>query len=97
MYKNKGLSSTARGYGAVHRKRRAALLPLAYGKLCDLCGKTMEVGQRLQLDHSQPLALNKNSVGDRMVHGSCNQRAGAQLGNEVLQQRKETGSPTRDW
>lgn len=66
-------------YGQEHRRRRAALLPKAYGKRCPLCGLLMLKGQRLELDHSDPVALNMHSRGDRIVHESCNRRSGAVL------------------
>lgn len=65
-------SATARGYGVAHQKRRERLIPLAYGTLCPLCGEEMLYGQELHLDHTVPLATNRRSKGDRIVHGSCN-------------------------
>lgn len=67
-------------YGAEHRKRRAALLPFAYGRPCPLCGRLMHPDQPLDLDHSTPHALG-GQHGDRIVHASCNRAAGARLGN----------------
>jgi len=74
-------------YGYQHQKRRAALLTHAYGKPCPLCGAVMLPGQRLQLDHSIPLALG-GTTGDRIVHGRCNERAGARLGNLIRGRRR---------
>jgi hypothetical protein len=75
----RGLSTTQRGYGWSHQKRRKYLLPRAIGKPCPLCGLVMRADQRLQLDHSTPLATNPNSIGDRIVHATCNARRGARL------------------
>ena len=61
-----------RGYGHAHRKRRAALLPGAIGQPCPLCGRTMEPGQALDLDHTVPLVDDPLSIGDRIVHARCN-------------------------
>ena len=67
-------------YGSQHQKMRARLLPLAYGTPCPMCGLVMLWGQRLHLDHSIPLALG-GKHGDRIVHGWCNEAAGARLRN----------------
>lgn len=92
---NHTLPASRRGYGTAHRKRRAALLPFAYGKPCPMCGETMELTQKLALDHSTPLALG-GTVGDRIVHYSCNHRAGSKLGAAIAMARKNP-TPERDW
>ena len=69
-------TTTSRGLGWEHQKRRAAGLPFAYGRLCALCGEVMLEGQPLDLDHSTPRAHDPASVGDRFVHASCNRSAG---------------------
>jgi 5-methylcytosine-specific restriction endonuclease McrA len=90
-------SSDKRGYGKAHRAMRARLLPMAYGTLCPLrCGYLMLPGQALELDHSVPLALNPNSVGDRIVHASCNRKRGAKLGRQLQRQRAQY-QPSRRW
>lgn len=38
-------------YGGAHQKKRAAELEDAYGKPCARCGRPMERGQELHLDH----------------------------------------------
>lgn len=65
-------SSTARGYGAAHRKLRAALLPQAYGTPCSRCGRPMLKGQALHLDHND---ARTGYAG--FSHARCNVRAGA--------------------
>lgn len=65
-------------YDWEHRKRRARLLPKAWGKACPLCGFVMLEEQALDLDHSVPLALG-GTVGDRIVHAFCNRSAGGKL------------------
>lgn len=62
-----------RRYDAYHEKTRKALLPYAYGQLCHFCGRVMEPGQALDLDHDD------DGVGYRgMAHARCNRKAGAQ-------------------
>lgn len=94
MWAKYDASSTKRGYGRLHRKRRKALLPFAYGKPCPMCGQVMEISHNLDLDHSIPVAMG-GTVGDRIVHRTCNIRAGAKLGNEVARSRRPRLS--RDW
>ncbi len=72
-------SSSRRGYDKDHQRRRAALLPYAYGQPCPLCLKPMLRAQPLDLDHSTPLAINPNAKGDRIVHRHCNRSRGAGL------------------
>lgn len=79
-------------YGWEHQKRRAALLPDAYGEICALCGLPMLKGQELELDHSVPVLEDPDSKGDRIVHARCNERAGAEL-----KQTKDRYAPSRDW
>lgn len=80
-------------YGYDHKLRRAALLPLAYGKRCPgKCGRIMTRGMALDLDHSVPLILG-GTVGDRIICASCNRSAGATLGNRV----RNGTHHSRDW
>jgi hypothetical protein len=65
-------TAAARGYDNEHRRRRRALLPHAYGTACALCGLAMLPGQALDLDHTTPLAHDRSSKGDRIVHAACN-------------------------
>lgn len=76
-------TTTQRGLGWQHQKRRAELLPAAIGTLCPLCGQPMRAGQRLDLHHSTPRAIDPGSVGDQIVHEACDKAAGARLGNEL--------------
>jgi len=64
------MTTTQRGYGSPHQRRRARLLPLAIGKPCDLCGETMHAEQKLDLDHTISAMLG--GIGDRIVHAKCN-------------------------
>jgi hypothetical protein len=66
-----------RGYDRTHEMTRQALLPLAYGTECPLCGEYMYPHQALHLDHTTPLAIDSTSRGDRIVHQACNLRRGA--------------------
>lgn len=72
-------TTSERGYGAHHQATRKALLPAAIGKPCPLCNEPMLATQQLDLDHTIPLAHDKTSRGDRIVHANCNRAAGARL------------------
>jgi hypothetical protein len=61
-------------YGWTHRRRRAALLPQAYGTPCPRCGELMLATQRLELDHSDPRTKDAALPGDRITHATCNRR-----------------------
>ncbi len=69
------------GLGYDHERRRAALLPYAYGKTCPYhgtvptCPGLMRRGDQLDLDHSQPRSRG-GTVGDRIVHATCNRAYG---------------------
>lgn len=65
-------TTSQRGYDGAHKRRRAQLLPLAIGDTCPLCGETMLADQELDLDHTIPLIADPTSIGDRIVHASCN-------------------------
>lgn len=42
-----------RGYGAEHRRIRAALLPTMPGQPCTRCGITLRQGDDVHLDHTE--------------------------------------------
>jgi len=75
----RAMNTTQRGYGSRHRRRREALLQLALGQPCPLCGELMRAGQPLDLDHSTPLIDNPTSLGDRVTHARCNRRGARAL------------------
>jgi hypothetical protein len=79
-------------YDYRHRQRRKALLPKAYGQCCPMCGVVMLPGMDLELDHSTPVAYG-GTEGDRIVHGSCNARAGQRIGART--RRLKRGRPPR--
>lgn len=83
---------TTNPYDHEHQKRRDELLPGAYNQLCPLCGELMLKGQELHLDHTDPVATDKQSKGDRIVHGECNTRAGGKLGS-----RRAKMPTSRQW
>jgi hypothetical protein len=66
------MTTTQRGYGAAHQKRRAQLLQHAYFTACPLCGDVMRADEPLDLDHTIRLIDNPTSRGDRIVHSTCN-------------------------
>lgn len=86
------ISLASKAYGAAHQATRARLLPKAYNTPCPRCGRLMRRGQALDLGHSEDLALNPNSVGDRIEHAGCNRKAGGELGN-----RRQRFKPSRAW
>jgi hypothetical protein len=59
--------------GADHRRVRRTLLPLAYGTLCEHCGRPMLPGQELDLDHE----FGPGQPATRLLHSSCNRARGA--------------------
>jgi hypothetical protein len=60
-------------YNWHHQQRRLRDLPLAYGRPCIYCGVVMLREMKLDWDHSTA----------RIVHATCNRRAGAKLGNHL--------------
>ena len=64
------MTTTQRGYGHQHQRRRAEMLPVAYGKPCAICGQPMTADQKLDLDHTISVMLG--GIGDRIVHARCN-------------------------
>jgi len=68
------MTTTQRGYGTAHQRRRAQLLPLACGEPCPLCGETMTAEQQLDLHHS--ISAMQGGIGDRIVHAKCNRGRG---------------------
>lgn len=73
-------SSTARGYGTAHRKRRAELLPAALGTRCPLalpvCDGMMTDPRRMDLHHSRPADRLAGLPGDVIVCSPCNRSYG---------------------
>jgi hypothetical protein len=86
-------TSTQRGMGSEHQKRRARMLPLAYGMPCPLCGIVMHPWHRLDLDHVTPLALGGTGVDSRITHALCNRQRGSRLGHAIRRAR----TSSRDW
>jgi len=66
-----------RGYGADHRARRERLLRNhTDGDLCPKCKEPMYKSQGLDADHSNPRALQPDSVADQLTHSWCNRAEG---------------------
>jgi hypothetical protein len=63
------------GYGRRHHELRLRLLPKAYGTPCVRCGRTMEHGQDLDLDHTDDRAGYRG-----FAHAFCNRSAGGYKG-----------------
>lgn len=89
-----GVESAARvpaTYGSAHRRARAtALQALREGEPCHFCGRPMYRTQRLQLDHVVPVVLGGARGTRQLVHGVCNESAGAALGNRLRGKRRAT-------
>jgi hypothetical protein len=81
----RAMSTTARGYGHHHQRRRAQLLPLAIGQPCPLCGETMHAHEQLDLDHE--VSAMHGGQGNRIVHAKCNRgrprRGRGQTGSSI--------------
>lgn len=72
------VTTTERGLGYTHQRRRRQLLPLAYGTPCPICGNLMVKGQALDLDHTLP--RSRGGVhGDRITHATCNRSRGNRI------------------
>jgi hypothetical protein len=69
----------ARGgrYGGDHKKQRAATMAQAWGTACVRCGRVLEWGQEIHLDHR-----DGGGPGDYRgwAHAHCNTAAGARKG-----------------
>jgi hypothetical protein len=83
-------------YGHQHQQRRAALLPRAYGQPCPMCGVLMLPTMRLDLDHSTPHTYG-GTVGDLIVHASCNRRAGQAISARRRRKRPPTLGSSGSW
>lgn len=65
-------SARERGYDTEHDRMRALLLPHAIGTPCPRCNEIMHAYESLDLGHSEGLAINIYSRGDRIEHAKCN-------------------------
>lgn len=79
-------TTTQRGLGTDHQRRRRQLLPIWLGQPCPIggpkCDGIMTDPKRMDLDHRTPRALG-GTRGDRMACVPCNRGAGAALGNRM--------------
>jgi hypothetical protein len=101
-------TTTERGYGYDHQRRRQALLPAALGQPCPgpafgprspRCTGLMLNPKHMDLDHTTPKALGGRQ-GDRIVCSPCNRGSGARLGNAIRRAtRRAAPTPirSRDW
>jgi hypothetical protein len=93
-------TTKAKGLGHPHRMQRERLLRAhVEGSECELCGRPMYRAQGLQADHVIPRVIaGPRALATRLVHASCNARAGAVLGNQLRQDDEpfgERGEPER--
>lgn len=97
------LTTSQRGYGYHHQRRRsAALRALVPGTPCPYCGHPMYSDMELDLDHADPLAYGGDPRGPRrLAHAPCNRRAGAIIGNRwrspATITRGNSARPSRQW
>jgi hypothetical protein len=84
------MTTTQRGYGWQHQQRRAAVLPLAVGTPCPLCGEVMLAHQALDLHHAVRLVDDPTSIGTQIVHATCNRRASAVNGQKPVKEKRPT-------
>lgn len=77
------MSARDRRYGRQHRRIRAALLATAIGKPCVRCGKPIEAGDAVDLDH-----LDDGRGYRGLACASCNRRAGAERGVALRRARR---------
>jgi hypothetical protein len=91
-----------KGLGNRHRLwREGALRALVDGSSCELCDlprfrdPAMNHDQMaLEADHVVPRAIaGPRALPSRLVHASCNRRAGAILGNALRRERGDDGEP----
>jgi hypothetical protein len=84
-------------YGYEHRKDRTrAIDAMPNGAPCPRCNRPMYKWQRLQLGHVVSVAMGGSGGPTRIEHGSCNERAGARLGNRLrrIRRRRSDGMPS---
>jgi 5-methylcytosine-specific restriction endonuclease McrA len=91
-------TTTQRGLGWSHQKRRAYLLRnLTDGTPCAHCGQPMYRTQKLEADHTLPRSQG-GTTADRLLHMRCNRQLGGQLGRAVqLETQAFPVITSRDW
>lgn len=72
-------STTQRDYGAAHQRMRKAMLPSMPGSPCTRCGRTLQAGDDVHLDHDDQ--DRGKYLG--FAHARCNLVAGAVKGNRA--------------
>jgi hypothetical protein len=79
-------------YGYEHRKDRTrAIDAMVNGSPCPRCNRPMYKWQRLQLGHVISVAMGGSNGPTRIEHGTCNESAGARLGNRLKAIRRKRG------
>ena len=77
-------TTTQQGYGWEHQKRRARLLAeLVDGTPCPICHRPMNKTDPLDAGHATPIAIDSDSIADRLECASCNRSAGGKLGHAL--------------
>lgn len=83
-HRPKAATTTQRGYGWTHQRRRARMVKAALNTRCPAqaspnCDGLMVNPRRMHLDHSTPRALG-GTHGDRVICAPCNTYLGGRLG-----------------
>ena len=81
-----GRSRQSRGYDAAHYRLRRALLPLAWGSPCSLCGEVMLEGDDVHLDHTEDRSGYRG-----FSHARCNVLDGARRGGAATRAKRLAG------
>jgi hypothetical protein len=74
----RGKKPTSSRYGGEHQRKRAAERDQAYSKPCARCGRQLEPGQPIHLDHA---ADGHTYLG--WSHSTCNLSAGGRKGRAI--------------
>jgi 5-methylcytosine-specific restriction endonuclease McrA len=89
-------NTTRVGLGAEHQQaRKRALASMVEGTPCGYCGRPMYRHQNLHYDHVVPRALGGIGGPRRLVHQTCNLRAGQRLGVAMRVRKKRARIYTR--
>jgi len=85
-------STTQRGYGYLHQRRREGLRPLVEAGIvrCARCQKIIAAGERWELDHA---AGKQGYLGPS--HFTCNRSAGGKVGAAITNAKNHGWS--RQW
>lgn len=95
-----GRTTTQRGYGHKHQKRRHLLLTRHIeGTLCNRCHQPMYKTQGLDAGHPDDQPASQGGMADRLEHITCNRGAPNRAATPDLNQAREARQhwTTRTW